>query len=134
MGLDKDEVWYVHKDTEDRVVRKDNVFPNEYAVAEAVLAKVGVPAPEIAPETRVDFTIGSTTYVVNNQTKVMDAAPFIEDGRTYIPVRALAEALGCEADWEPKEGLTEKVYLTRGDVVVTIGIGDNFPHRTGRRR
>jgi len=125
---DDDDVWYyVHKGTDKyRVVRKDNVFPNENAVAEAVLAKVGVPAPEIAPETRVDFTIGSTTYVVNNQTKVMDAAPFIEDGRTYIPVRALAEALGCEADWEPKEGLTEKVYLTRGDVVVTIGIGDNF--------
>lgn len=124
--LEQGSVWYEHKDTDYRVVRKDNVFPNEYAVAEAVLAKVGVPAPEIAPETRVDFTIGSTTYVVNNQTKVMDAAPFIEDGRTYIPVRALAEALGCEADWEPKEGLTEKVYLTRGDVVVTIGIGDNF--------
>lgn len=124
--LEQDSVWYEHKDTDYRVVRYDNVFPNENAVAEAVLAKVGVPAPEIAPETRVDFTIGSTTYVVNNQTKVMDAAPFIEDGRTYIPVRALAEALGCEADWEPKEGLTEKVYLTRGDVVVTIGIGDNF--------
>ena len=123
---DVDDNWYVMSEKGLRIVRVESVFPDEEDAAVAVLAKVGVPAPEIAPETRVDFTIGSTTYVVNNQTKVMDAAPFIEDGRTYIPVRALAEALGCEADWEPKEGLTEKVYLTRGDVVVTIGIGDNF--------
>lgn len=30
----------------------------------------------------------------------MDAAPYIEDGRTYVPLRFFAEALGCDVGWD----------------------------------
>ena len=31
----------------------------------------------------------------------MDCAPYIKDGRTYVPVRFLAETLGYEVGWDP---------------------------------
>ncbi len=44
----------------------------------------------------VVFQIDTTTYFVDNQVPgvEMDAAPFVKDGRTLVPVRFLANALG----------------------------------------
>ena len=47
----------------------------------------------------VEMFIGNSTYWVNGQPLVMDTAPQLRDSRTFIPVRALAEALGCEVFW-----------------------------------
>ena len=50
-----------------------------------------------------------------------DAKPFIdENGRTQIPIRAAAELLGCDVEWN---GLTQTVTITDGDEVVTLVIG-----------
>jgi hypothetical protein len=54
----------------------------------------------------------------------MDVAPFIQDGRTFVPVRFIGEAFGAELDWEPKDAATEKVFITRDDIEVTITIGE----------
>lgn len=40
------------------------------------------------------FTVGSTSYSVNGQSYTMDAAPYVQDGRTFVPVRYVAEMLG----------------------------------------
>lgn len=44
----------------------------------------------------VVFKIGVPEYVVNGQTPgvKMDVAPFIQDGRTFVPIRFLGNALG----------------------------------------
>lgn len=68
--------------------------------------------------------IGSTSFVQDGQPGSMDVAPFIEDGRTFVPVRFIAEAFGVEADWEPKDDAVEKVFLTSDDIEVTITIGE----------
>jgi hypothetical protein len=39
---------------------------------------------------------------------------------------SLAEALGAEADWEPKDAAVETVFLTTDDMEISIGIGDEF--------
>lgn len=77
-----------------------------------------------AAEERVEFNIGEEIFAVNGEEDEMDVAPFIRDGRTFIPVRFLAEALGAEADWEPKDSIVETVYLDREDRLVTIEIGE----------
>ncbi len=46
-------------------------------------------------ETTVTFTLDSTQYSGG----VLDAAPHAENGVTYLPLRALGEALGCEVTW-----------------------------------
>lgn len=40
--------------------------------------------------------IGSNVMTVNGETKVMDVAASIKDGRTVIPVRYAAELLGYD--------------------------------------
>jgi len=49
----------------------------------------------------VEMFIGDVNYLVNGDLKVMDTAPQIKDGRTFIPVRALGEALSCSVTWHP---------------------------------
>jgi hypothetical protein len=49
----------------------------------------------------VQFTIGSTTMLVNGSVITMDAAPEINNGRTYLPATWLAKALGAGFSWNP---------------------------------
>ena len=44
------------------------------------------------------------------QTLPLDAPAFIEDGRTYLPVRFVAENLGATVTWN---GDTQTVTITR---------------------
>jgi len=34
------------------------------------------------------------------RTSVIDAAPYIKEGRTYVPVRFFAEELGLDVQWD----------------------------------
>lgn len=40
------------------------------------------------------FTIGKNTYLMNGNTVVMDAAPYIKDGRAFLPLRFAAKSAG----------------------------------------
>jgi hypothetical protein len=73
---------------------------------------------------KVVLTIGGDIGFVDGAPTELDAPAFIEDGRTFVPVRFLAEAVGAEADWEPKDGPTETVYLTWEDMQIIIDIGE----------
>ncbi|MCL0032886.1 copper amine oxidase N-terminal domain-containing protein, partial [Peptococcaceae bacterium] len=42
------------------------------------------------------FTIGSTTYVIDGIEQTMSVAPYIKDGRTYLPLRYAAYAFGAK--------------------------------------
>lgn len=44
--------------------------------------------------------IGSSSMTVNAQTCTLDAPSYARDGRTYLPVRAVAEALDLEVEWD----------------------------------
>ncbi|MBP7332019.1 MAG: copper amine oxidase N-terminal domain-containing protein [Firmicutes bacterium] len=49
----------------------------------------------------VKLVIGSTTLLVNGIAMTMDAAPEIVDpGRTMLPLRSVAQALGCTIEWD----------------------------------
>jgi hypothetical protein len=48
---------------------------------------------------RVHLTIGSTQASVNGQPLTMDVAPFTVAGRTEVPLRFVAQALGATVDW-----------------------------------
>lgn len=55
--------------------------------------------------------IGSKEITNNGAKKTMDVAPFIKDGRTFVPIRFVAEELGCKVDWDDK---TKTVLITKG--------------------
>ena len=43
--------------------------------------------------------IGKFEYIVNDAAAEMDIAPFIENGRTFLPLRFAAENLNCRVTW-----------------------------------
>ncbi len=56
-------------------------------------------------------TIGSTKMYVDGDTKIMDVAPMIINNRTLVPARFVAEAFGCEVDWDGENNIV-RIYST----------------------
>lgn len=82
------------------------------------------------PVTReIQFKAGVKEYLGlidgQRQTKEADVAPFIENGRMYVPVRFLALALGVPEKgilWSPS---AQTVTLINHDLTVTLAVGGN---------
>jgi len=61
-----------------------------------------------------------------------DTGPFTDsNGRTLVPVRVVAEAMGCDVDWD---SATNTVILTRGRLVAELTIGKKEVSVLGARR
>lgn len=73
------------------------------------------------------FTVGNRSYTRSTAggrvKEEMDVAPFIEGGRTYVPVRYLAYALGMPEKGVGWDGKTNTVTLTLGSTVVRLTVG-----------
>lgn len=67
--------------------------------------------------------VGQNRYTVNGVEKQMDVAYFIQNGRTFVPIRFVAEEFGLEADWGPQDDLTEWVTLEKQGQFIKIEIG-----------
>ena len=67
----------------------------------------------------VIFTIGSKTVNVFGEEKENDVEPVIRNGRTMLPARFVAEALGAEVDWNENE---RTVTVTKDDIKIVITI------------
>jgi branched-chain amino acid transport system substrate-binding protein len=65
--------------------------------------------------------ISSTDAIVNGKTNKLDAAPFIKNGRTMVPIRLISESLGLSVYWEPQKKL---VYISAKSSVATPGVTD----------
>ena len=51
-----------------------------------------------------------------------DAAPELSDGRTFVPLRAVMEAMNAQVDYD---GATGTVAINRGDVGLSMVLGQN---------
>lgn len=58
--------------------------------------------------TVIRCSVGSAAFTVNGTTRYSDAAPEIRDGRTMLPIRPIAEALGGSLEWD---GYTASVTI-----------------------
>ena len=74
------------------------------------------------------FVIGSAKYVVNGVEADMDGAVYLENGRTMVPVRYVANALGVDAkdiyfanNTVTVIAASKTITLTLGDKVAKIG-------------
>ena len=68
----------------------------------------------------VVMSIGSNEIIVNAEKATLDAAPMVQNDRTYVPFRALAEAFGAEVAYdEATQAVTAELNGTT--VVMTIG-------------
>jgi len=51
-------------------------------------------------QTIIKLTVGSTEALVNNVAKKLDAAPYIKNGRTLVPLRFIGEAIGLIVNYD----------------------------------
>ena len=76
---------------------------------------------DIPVGTTVVMTIGSSDFVINDEVITKeDSAPYVANDRTYVPFRALGEALGAEVVWD-NDARTVTYTLGNTEVVMTIG-------------
>lgn len=77
--------------------------------------------PREVKRTVVRVYIGKYIMTVNDEPKAIDAPPFIEKGRTLVPIRAISEPLGAKVDWSDKE---RKVTIRLGGNTIEMWIGN----------
>ncbi len=70
----------------------------------------------------ISFTVDGKAVIFS------DCAPFIKDGRTLVPLRAIFESLGATVGWDEA---TQSVTATRGGVTVIFKIGDSTLLKNG---
>ena len=78
----------------------------------------------IPADTSVVMTFGSNQMIVNNEVVTIDkAAPFAENNRTFVPFRALGEALGAQVDYVEEDNTVHYV-LGNTEIVMTLDSKD----------
>jgi len=55
------------------------------------------------PSVEISLSIGSRKAMVNKEIKTLEIAPFIEQNRTFVPLRFIAESFQSKVDWFPTE-------------------------------
>lgn len=72
-------------------------------ISEKLGATVTWQKPDILVEKEgeppIRFSVGSTTIYVGGTQRNLNAAPFIKDGTTFVPLRAFAETMGYNVYW-----------------------------------
>ena len=65
--------------------------------------------------TQIVIHIGRRDYTVNGNSRTMDTTPFVNaNWRTMVPVRFVAEALGCIVDYSSDAlGNTDAVFISK---------------------
>lgn len=76
--------------------------------------------PAFAHEARF-FIIGLHNYWLDGDSKAMDVAPFIKDGRTYVPLRYAAYAVGVSDDNVLYDD--GRATIIKGDRVLQVTVG-----------
>lgn len=70
------------------------ILPWDYEINEAWFV-----IDEVKLWNMLEFKIGEKEYKKNGELITADVAPFIEDDRTFVPLRIVAEALGADVEW-----------------------------------
>ncbi|MCH5213160.1 MAG: leucine-rich repeat protein [Oscillospiraceae bacterium] len=117
-------VYYDDEYIEPEQLFKPPTAPEATAAASPTTTEV--PVPEVT-ETPEELTVtansdGISVSIGNKEVDFNDAQPFVdENGRTQIPFRAVAEALGCTVDWDDE---TQTATLSKDNRMVIIKIGN----------
>lgn len=81
----------------------------------------------------VRFIIGKNTFTVikngKEETIFMDVSPFVENNRTMLPLRFIAESLGMEVKWDQekqtahfsKDGRSASIYIYDNKIALSNG-------------
>jgi len=86
------------------------------------------PVPVPQGTTEIKLYLGNSVYLVNGESKMMDASPLLMNSRILLPVRYVAEPLGAAPVWDPVD---QKVTVTLGSTVLELWVGNNIARVNG---
>lgn len=119
----KDGQITIYSDKETKVDVVVAVKNGQSIYANTLKYTIGAEA-EVGGDTTVVMTLGSTNMIVNNNVVDMkDAAPFAQNNRTYVPFRALGEALGATVDYD-QTAKTVTYKLGSSEIVMILDSKD----------
>ena len=73
--------------------------------------------------TTINMQIGNKHVTLNNENKILDAAPLISQNRTMVPLRFIAEAFGADISWAQD---TKTVTIVIDGKVLTMRINQEL--------
>lgn len=114
-----------------------------------VIVDIGGPDQEINPKSLViayltgseasptkvqtsTFTIGEGVFTLNEVDVLMEAAPYIKEGRTYLPLRYVAYALGVTDQGITWNSSDQTVSLVKGNQEIKLQIDSTILMINGR--
>ncbi|MCL2571218.1 MAG: copper amine oxidase N-terminal domain-containing protein, partial [Defluviitaleaceae bacterium] len=74
------------------------------------------------------LTINQYNYYYRGTPQTSDAAPFITQNRTMVPIRLVSEALGATPRWDRA---TRTAYIYYNDTVLSLPVGQPLPDGMG---
>jgi len=104
----------ITNDVAPKIVNDRTMLPIRF-IAEALGADVewdgdAFKVTIIKDDTEMIITIDSDKAVVNGKTVTLDSPAFIENSRTYLPLRFVSENLGASVEWVEE---TQQVIITK---------------------
>lgn len=100
----------------------DGLFPDYDYAAKFSNATCVTPAPGQVMGVAI-FKIGQASYNLNGVDVAMDVAPYIKDGRTMLPVRFVANAVGVSDNNIIWDAVSKTVTIIKGDRVIQMTVG-----------
>lgn len=82
-------------------------------------------------EKKITFNVSKIKIKINGEYAKTDVLPFIENDRTYVPVRLISENLGCEVEWEQD---TQTAVVKRGGTQIRMRLGSRIVSVNGEER
>jgi flagellar hook assembly protein FlgD len=70
----------------------------------------------------VHLQIGNKTATVNEDTVELDAAPYVKDGRTFVPLSIIAKGFGADVEWVAQ---TKGINIRLENTIISMQIGSN---------
>lgn len=76
--------------------------------------------PGLSQKTMIELQVGSPSAYINGKRIQLDAPPFIEAGRTLVPLRFIGEAFGAKVVWISEQN---KAVISLGQKTIEVTIG-----------
>ncbi|BAL81385.1 stalk domain-containing protein [Caldisericum exile] len=76
------------------------------------------------------LTVGKNEIIINSDKKTIDAAPYIKNGRTLVPIRFISEAFGATVEWN---NTTKEVTIKYQNKTIILKIGSSYAIVNGKQ-
>lgn len=124
-----------HTDTQ-KSKEKESIKPEEKdnkSELDKIKADLEKEDKQITKKNQIIFKIGETSYkkitAGKEELKQMNLAPFIENDRTYLPIRNVAEALGLEVSYDNN---TRTATFKQNNAILQINIDTKKATKNGK--